>query len=60
MNHSFESRPVGKREEDLAARLNRLAAEGVLLRQPTGGISPHEVEYREGALQRFLDERHGL
>lgn len=53
--------PITVGSEGLDARLDRLAAEGVLERPDRGALSLDDIlkpmARRPGALQRFLDER---
>lgn len=52
-----EIRPFEPLEGDLAARLNRLEARGVILRPQGQKSLPTRVTRRTGAVARFLAER---
>ncbi len=52
-----EVRPLQPSGSGLEARLNQLAEIGVLQRSSLGPAEPPTVVVREGALERFLQER---
>lgn len=52
-----ELRPIAPVEESFDARIARLRAEGVLVRQPRGSKALQPIARRPGGLKRFLAER---
>ena len=54
-----EIRPLAQRAGTIAERLDELAERGIVLRPEGSRPSLKAVARRQGALARFLEERHG-
>ena len=52
-----EIRPILPRSGGLGARMDQLLERGIIVRNPSGALTPRPIVKRPGALKRFLEER---